>query len=391
MEVDFNIEKILGNSYSKNNVSIITPQFIKNLGSNEMKKISNALDNMGYLSAKAQGLKNIITTTGTFTINNDQKLYIHAQGNKLNGILKTGVRKLFIYDSLNNIKEIKPLCVLDFYVHESQQRNGLGKILFEAMLKEENSEAAMIAYDRPSEKLLSFLSKHYSLVKYTPQNNNFVVYEEYFNKSRVNNKRKNFGSIGGSSNNISGNTTEDKNEPKIIGGKLVYPNKLSLDNYSYPNSSNNSNTRAKSPFLRNNNYSYNDKIASKEQTKVDLRAQIIEKNRNFNNIGKQIISKPAVTPNANTSNFNIGSNSYSSAPFKKDSVKDITNQFGNMKLDPNYVYTKKQITDGKINNIGLNSLTPSKMGVSTPWATNNSANYSTSASNYGYHYYSKGK
>lgn len=31
--------------------------------------------------------------------------------------------------------EVEPLCVLDFYVHESRQRSGCGKKLFEAMLQ----------------------------------------------------------------------------------------------------------------------------------------------------------------------------------------------------------------------------------------------------------------
>ena len=31
--------------------------------------------------------------------------------------------------------EVNPLCVLDFYVHESRQRTGCGKRLFEHMLK----------------------------------------------------------------------------------------------------------------------------------------------------------------------------------------------------------------------------------------------------------------
>lgn len=35
-------------------------------------------------------------------------------------------------------------------------------------------------YDRPSEKLLAFLAKHYLLSNYTEQVNHFVVYEEYF-------------------------------------------------------------------------------------------------------------------------------------------------------------------------------------------------------------------
>jgi alpha-tubulin N-acetyltransferase 1 len=44
------------------------------------------------------------------------------------GFIKMGKKNLFIRDELGNIKEISPLCVLDFYVHESQQRNGYGKV-----------------------------------------------------------------------------------------------------------------------------------------------------------------------------------------------------------------------------------------------------------------------
>jgi len=33
------------------------------------------------------------------------------------------------------VREVEPLCILDFYVHESRQRSGCGKKLFEEMLK----------------------------------------------------------------------------------------------------------------------------------------------------------------------------------------------------------------------------------------------------------------
>jgi alpha-tubulin N-acetyltransferase 1 len=46
------------------------------------------------------------------------------------GFLKTGKRNLFIRNEGGLMKEIKPMCVLDFYVHESVQRNGIGKVLF---------------------------------------------------------------------------------------------------------------------------------------------------------------------------------------------------------------------------------------------------------------------
>ncbi len=38
----------------------------------------------------------------------------------------------------NALVEIKPLCVLDFFVDDKVQRGGYGKLLFDAMLEYEN-------------------------------------------------------------------------------------------------------------------------------------------------------------------------------------------------------------------------------------------------------------
>ena len=48
------------------------------------------------------------------------------------------------------------------------------------MLESEKTSPERLAYDRPSPKLLGFLRKHYNLVKYIPQSNNFVVFNSYF-------------------------------------------------------------------------------------------------------------------------------------------------------------------------------------------------------------------
>jgi alpha-tubulin N-acetyltransferase 1 len=55
-------------------------------------------------------------------------------GSKCIGILKIGQKKLFIQNKIGQTIEISPTCVLDFYVHESVQRGGHGKHLFEIML-----------------------------------------------------------------------------------------------------------------------------------------------------------------------------------------------------------------------------------------------------------------
>ena len=40
-----------------------------------------------------------------------------------------------LQDTSGALHEVEPVCVLDFYVHESRQRTGCGKKLFEAMLE----------------------------------------------------------------------------------------------------------------------------------------------------------------------------------------------------------------------------------------------------------------
>jgi len=72
-------------------------------------------------------LNTIITTASKFFSSN-HRVFIKAHGNSVIGILKVGVKKLFVRDELANYHEISPLCVLDFYVHESQQRGGHGKV-----------------------------------------------------------------------------------------------------------------------------------------------------------------------------------------------------------------------------------------------------------------------
>jgi alpha-tubulin N-acetyltransferase 1 len=85
------------------------------------------LDSIGLASSKAQGLKSAITT-GIKFIKSDHKIFLVCDGKLAIGFLKVGKKNLFIRNALGEIKEINPLCVLDFYVHENQQRSGYGKV-----------------------------------------------------------------------------------------------------------------------------------------------------------------------------------------------------------------------------------------------------------------------
>ena len=52
------------------------------------------------------------------------------------------------------------------------------------MLNDMKVTPEMLAYDKPSPKLLGFLKKHYKLSDYMPQSHNFVVFEQYFDKKK---------------------------------------------------------------------------------------------------------------------------------------------------------------------------------------------------------------
>lgn len=143
------------------------------------RELTEIINRMGQLSAHAQGLPGPITTASKFFNSPDNVLYIKIAGEKVVGFIKTGVRRLFHFSEVG-VRELQPLCLLDFYVHESLQRSGFGKELYEFMLQDAQIQPAKIAIDRPSQKLLSFMRKHYGLSQYLPQSNNYVIYSQYF-------------------------------------------------------------------------------------------------------------------------------------------------------------------------------------------------------------------
>ena len=89
--------------------------------------VDQIIDRMGKASAQAQKLAQVITTATRFYSSGDNRIYIKAEGKQVIGFLKTGARTLFQRIEGGDIKEIKPICVLDFYVHENVQRGGYGK------------------------------------------------------------------------------------------------------------------------------------------------------------------------------------------------------------------------------------------------------------------------
>ncbi|XP_071821019.1 uncharacterized protein [Apostichopus japonicus] len=183
MEFDFNINQLIRNVIS---VFDRTLQPHHNVGDNTSKQnLEVVIDAMGKASAKAQGLGGAITTAYKMRYS-DHRLYVMKESHSNSGrgsvvgILKVGRKVLFVLDHHSNQVEMKPMCILDFYVHESCQRRGYGKQLFQHMLNAESIEPQHFAIDRPSKKFTSFLMKHYRLRATIPQVNNFVIFEGFF-------------------------------------------------------------------------------------------------------------------------------------------------------------------------------------------------------------------
>lgn len=186
MEFDFDVHKIFLDPITKLDSSLIPVRRPLISSFEAQKQIMTVIDEIGKASAKAQRLPAPITSATRMQTNQHQ-LYIlkdctakTAGRGVVIGFLKVGYKKLFVLDHKGSHIEAEPLCILDFYIHESLQRHGFGKEVFNFMLRTEQVEPQHLAIDRPSEKFTSFLKKHYNLRSTIPQVNNFVIFEGFF-------------------------------------------------------------------------------------------------------------------------------------------------------------------------------------------------------------------
>nr|XP_023025273.1 mediator of RNA polymerase II transcription subunit 15-like [Leptinotarsa decemlineata] len=189
MEFKFNINDVFKMPVVEINQSLIPPGFEGDRRAlwDTVNKVTEVVNAMGEASAAAQGLTKAITTAERLR-NSEHKLYFLIDQNANNGkgavtgMLKTGSKGLYVFDRDGQHYQVSPPCVLDFYIHESRQRTGLGKKLFEHMLENEQITPVQMAIDRPSEKFLGFLNKHYALSSPVKQMNNYVVFDGFFPK-----------------------------------------------------------------------------------------------------------------------------------------------------------------------------------------------------------------
>ena len=191
MEFNFDCEEIL--VCDRNGFSILEGSCHNKIVPGYKAYIKEILDKMGELSSKSQNLLVNVTTTNKF-FPSDHCLIIKAEKNKVLGYIKVGPKKLFLRDRICNYHERKTLCVLDFYIYDTEQRSNLGREIFDFMLNYKNIEPGELAYDRPTLRFLSFLKRNYGLENFITQENNFTIFEEFFESDRIRNNETQYDS-----------------------------------------------------------------------------------------------------------------------------------------------------------------------------------------------------
>lgn len=147
------------------------------------EKLARVIDALGEASAAAQEIPAAVTTTDKLT-RSRHRVYILVEptvdGTIVVGLLKVGFKQLFLRDERCHLRQVRALCLLDFYVHESRQRRGCGRRLFDCMARTECLSPAQLPIDHPSAKLLAFMGRHFGLEQVIPQNNHFAVFRGFF-------------------------------------------------------------------------------------------------------------------------------------------------------------------------------------------------------------------
>ena len=286
--MEFNFDCVQSLGCDENGFAILEGSYQNRIVPGYILFVKEILNSMGEASSKAQKLTTTITSAHKFFISN-HRIFIKAEQNKVLGFIKVGSKKLFLRDRNYNYHEVNTLCVLDFYVHESTQRRGIGKQLFDYMLKFEKKMPTELAYDRPSSKLLSFLRKYFGLEDFIQQNNNYVVFDDFFSL------------ISTSKNNV----TYDNDTNRAIKNLTNQPF-LDNNNNNFDNMNNNMNMGNNNNY-RNNNYENNENNLRYSNQNPN-NSPIMENNNDFNqNFSRTSPLSPSFY-NQNNNNMNNNPN-----------------------------------------------------------------------------------
>jgi alpha-tubulin N-acetyltransferase 1 len=234
------------------------------------------------------------------------------------------------------------------------------------MLEEENTQPKKLGYDRPSEKFLNFLSKHYNLKDYIPQNNNFVVFMDYF-----------ISKDGG----ISKKEIDDKNSQIKKVDYINSKNRIISDKYYSKNEY--KENEENNDKENEGEYSYLDKIYKFNNNKnINYKSDSIYIKKKIENINSKN------SEFANEKKYIIKSNNNKISLDIDKKYDDLIENFNKIDISNNSINSfsnKNKIKNDYVANYKIHENQESFKN-NPPWATSNSDNYISSSSSYGAHY-----
>ena len=169
------------------NFAVLTPRMVQNAP----HEVVSLINMIGSASSQAQNLSHTITTFNSFA-SGDNTMYILFDDThtRVLGFVKIGPRHLFLWDHFGVQHEMQPICLLDFFTFQTEQRKGYGRKMIDRVLRDLNLQMQQIPIDRPSALCLSFMKKHFGLSEYVPQNNKYVVFDQFW-RSEFQNEHRN--------------------------------------------------------------------------------------------------------------------------------------------------------------------------------------------------------
>ena len=125
MEFKFNCEDAL--ACDSQGFAILEGSYESNIRQCFKLHVQGIINLIGERSSKEQGL-NVTKTTYFKFFNTNDRIFLKVDKNTVIGFLRVGRRRICVRDDENNYLNEEPLCVIDFYVVGSYERQGTGHV-----------------------------------------------------------------------------------------------------------------------------------------------------------------------------------------------------------------------------------------------------------------------
>jgi hypothetical protein len=135
------------NEIFSDTITILTLEIFEKFNEDQKVILKNQLDHLGIESGKAQNLNGPITSIvkmlESWSISDSNKqsngqtimIFSDAINKKALGFIKYGRKDLFFYQKNGKVVECSPICLLDFYINDFNQRMGIGLTLFQKFIE----------------------------------------------------------------------------------------------------------------------------------------------------------------------------------------------------------------------------------------------------------------